>query len=63
MTKAELIRVDMYHFDNGHIYNCMKCRHARITPGCIFHRDYKPSENNYPCDVNGNPVIPIRKEE
>ena len=53
----------MYHFDNGHIYNCMKCRHIGTTPGCMFRGDYKPSENNYPCDVNGNPLIPIKKEE
>ncbi len=53
----------MYHFDNGHIYNCMKCRRVRITSGCIFHKDYKPSENNYPCDANGNPIMNARKED
>ena len=53
----------MYHFDNGHIYNCMKCRHVGIMPGCIFHKDYVQSENNYPCDANGNPIINARKEE
>jgi len=44
----------MYHFDNGKIYNCLKCRHVAFVPGCIFHKDYKPSENNYPCDMHGN---------
>ena len=53
----------MYHFDNGKIYNCMKCRHVGIVPGCIFHKDYTPSENNYPCDVDGNPIKSTRKEE
>lgn len=53
----------MYHFDNGRIYNCKECRHVAMMPGCIFHKDYKPSERNYPCDMNGNPIIQTRKEE
>lgn len=53
----------MHHFDNGHIYNCMKCCHVGFMSGCIFHKGYKPSENNYPCDANGNPIMNTRKEE
>ena len=53
----------LYHFDNGRIYNCMKCHHVGITSGCIFHKDYEPSENNYPCDANGNPLKNARKEK
>ena len=51
----------MYHYDNGVIHDCMKCRH--IVPGCIFLKGYKPSENNYPCDANGNPITLPRKED
>lgn len=37
--------------------------HFFELPGCIFHKDYRPSENNYPCDKNGNPVVSARKKE
>lgn len=34
----------------------MECRHVALVPGCIFHKDYVPSENNYPCDFDGNQI-------
>ena len=46
----------MYHYDNGNIYDCSKCRHIAKVPGCIFHADYHPSKDNYPCDENGNRI-------
>ena len=52
----------MYHYDNGHIYDCHKCKHVGKAPGCIFHKDYRPSENNYPCDMTGERVD-FKKEE
>lgn len=63
ILKAKRRNKYMYHFDNGHIYDCSKCRHVALTPGCIFSKDYRPSENNYPCDANGNPLKPARKED
>jgi len=47
----------MYHYDNGYIYNCHKCKHVAIVPGCIYHKDYHPSENNYPCDWKGERIM------
>lgn len=44
----------MYHYDNGRIYNCDKCRHKGQMRGCIFSEGYKPTDDNYPCDEFGN---------
>ena len=54
----------MYHYDKGHIYNCHKCKHPGRVPGCIYHKDYIPSSDNYPCDWQGNKIADaINKKE
>ena len=53
----------MYHYDNGHIYNCHKCKHVARVPGCIYHKDYRPSENNYPCDMKGERIVCKKEDE
>ena len=52
----------MYHYDNGHIYDCYKCKLVAGVPGCIYHKDYRPSENNYPCDWKGERIV-LKKED